>query len=89
MTTEPTGPYDESHWQPIETAPKDGTRILLYYPDYERKVWIGHYYNTERYEFGKLDSKSEGWAIGHGTFDSMFNNHPPTHWTALPKPPAR
>lgn len=70
----------------IETAPKDGTHLLLWYPEYHRKVWVGHYYSTETYEHGKLKRKSEGWHNGADTF-SLVKECQPTHWMALPLPP--
>jgi len=40
-------------WQPIETAPKDGTTVMLYAPDsvrYSSKgIYVGHWEDTESY----------------------------------------
>jgi hypothetical protein len=38
-------------WKPIETAPKDGTRIILLVNNYA----IEAHYNSERYYESKLD----------------------------------
>lgn len=64
-----------NEWQYIETAPKDGSDILLYeksscFPE----VWVGHYtiYNDE-----------PTWTDGD---DSLVNTNP-THWMSIPKPP--
>lgn len=75
-----------SEWELIETAPKDGTYVLLYYPEYHKKVWVGNYYNTEHHEHGKLISKREGWRIGT---DLIFRikESSPTHWMSIPPPP--
>jgi len=73
-------------WQPIETAPKDGTQILLYVPVLKRPVRSGHYYQSELYKHGKLESKSEGWTI-YGDYFVTIDRTPPTHWMALPLPP--
>jgi len=60
-------------WQPIETAPKDGTAILLYAPSEVgrgRTVWPGCY----------VESYAEWLQIGGGFVD-------PTHWRPMPDPP--
>ena len=74
-------------WSPIETAPKDGTNVLLYYPGYSRKEWIGRYYKNETYSHGVLTRKSEGWHNGADTLLGMVKECDPTHWMPLPSPP--
>lgn len=65
-----------NEWQPIETAPKDGTEIDLWaggfrFPDskYYKDAW--------RY-WGPDDYDSQEW---------VKIIHPVTHWMPLPKPP--
>lgn len=71
----------ESPWQPIETAPTDGTEVLLYrakktssknaiWPNVTIKARLssGHYRN--------------GWLWGGHVRDTD-----PTHWMPLPAPP--
>ncbi|MGY3359715.1 hypothetical protein ACVWZK_006378 [Bradyrhizobium sp. GM0.4] len=60
-------------WQPIETAPKDGTPVLLGFPGYFHAMH-GHH---EDGVWGQLDS------------DFGFEHLPtqPTHWMPLPAPP--
>lgn len=60
-----------SEWQPIKTAPKDGTKVLVA----EGKIWMAvawfwpcHMYWTEVAASGM-----------------KLNN--PTHWMPLPEPP--
>jgi len=67
-----------SEWMPIETAPRDGTRLLL--AD-ETHVAIGHRGRTllaadEPYlePFDFWDMECDDW-------------FPPTHWQAIPPPP--
>ena len=62
------------NWRPIETAPKDGTPVLLGFPGYLHAMH-GHY---EDGIWGQLDS------------DFGFEHLPtqPTHWMPLPAPPA-
>jgi hypothetical protein len=65
-------------WQPIKTAPKDGTNVLLV----NRKgniasgLWQG-------------EGSSMGWWLRGGNRpNTFFNDHfGPTHWQPLPKPP--
>jgi hypothetical protein len=57
-------------WQPIETAPKDGTRILLFRQDYEETIAVCYY--SENWNF---------WKIVLGNFWAN-----PTHWMPLPPP---
>lgn len=75
-------------WSPIETAPKDGTHVLLHYPEYHQKVWVGHYFSTETHSFGKLKSKSEGWHIGADILCGFVKECHPTHWMPLPSLPS-
>ena len=59
-------------WQPIETAPRDGTRILLYFPamDKGERIFAGPFAHGM-------------WQIG-----VWFARPPnPTHWQPLPPPP--
>lgn len=60
-------------WQPIETAPKDGTRILSY-SDQEGVQCISWWRDG--------DTSWSEWCSpdGYTVFD-------PTHWMPLPEPP--
>lgn len=65
-----------SEWLPIETAPKDGTQVLLYHRRYGtiRGAWR----NTG-------DEYGECWA---GTYMMPgLTEIQPTHWQPLPQPP--
>lgn len=65
-------------WQPIETAPKDGTNVLLVNRKGNMAVglWNGR---------GVL----EGWWLRGGSYPDVFFNdhHGPTHWMPLPEAP--
>ena len=70
-----------SEWQPIETAPKDGTWVLLYSPDNEPSVatccWESLNYNwAPQWVWG-----SKQRADFRGGFYGA------THWMPLPEPP--
>lgn len=72
-------------WQPIETAPKDGTDVLLFFPTYKRQVHVGHYNIRETFTHGKLDSRSEGWITG--LIWGIGDQAEPSHWMAIPAGP--
>jgi hypothetical protein len=66
-----------SEWQPIETAPRDATRILGWSIDDVRAVWW--------WESHWLDGRDRG---GWMTDDSeYYERTEPTHWHPLPDPP--
>lgn len=72
-----------SAWQPIETAPKDGLKVLVYDESFglPQKAWFGKDQFNEEYE---------GWLFGDGDDYSCgmyFTPINPTHWMPLPKPP--
>lgn len=63
-----------SKWQPIETAPKDGRRIIIGYDDVVAIVkWEGSGWCENDYD-----------NLWHGP-DMFFGG--PTHWQPLPPPP--
>lgn len=70
-----------SEWQPIATAPRDGTRVLL--------CWNGHvvcgHWDYDRYA-------AQPRPYWHTDYESIYGrrmtrNTPPTHWQPLPEPP--
>lgn len=64
-------------WQPIETAPKDGTAILAWpvaYGDVEIVSWLGR---------RKLDGI---WSVKHLSLRAC-ERVAPTHWKPLDAPP--
>lgn len=69
-------------WQPIETAPRDGTSILIFCP----------HYGISRVEYRK--SRSGDWRILSDDYMTAFDssgddvwNDTATHWMPLPAPP--
>lgn len=67
-------------WQPIETAPRDGTRVLTV-----RKTSMGHYRPRTAYwcqRYGAGITGASGWkcALGHHWIYPDF-------WMPLPEPP--
>lgn len=62
-----------SKWQPIETAPKDGTQFI---------AWISHYYQ------GKGGHALVLWLPSkNGWHDASARRVQPTHWHPLPEAP--
>jgi len=76
------------NWQPIETAPKDGTRIL---------VCGGTYYCTDDYDdkgyplnhvrIANWDKHDARWFSGDASAHDVFYIARPTYWQHLPEPP--
>jgi hypothetical protein len=72
-----------SEWKPIESAPKDGTLILLYCPDDEPCIVVGNYYRDEEMD-------GEWWLYADELLtDACPEGAKPTHWMPLPPPPDR
>lgn len=78
-----------SSWQPIETAPKDGTHVMLFWPNIPAGI-----------KSLKSTSKATGISVGwyeasehgvgfmsEGDFAVPINQHDCTHWMPLPEPP--
>jgi hypothetical protein len=65
-------------WQPIETAPKDGTTVIVYDPAYAQPVVPGAWDSEEEAEGGQT------WRASDAEWDRLN----PTHWMPLPAPPA-
>lgn len=72
-----------SEWRPIETAPKDGTTILVY-RFYAPFGW--HVMGYARWS--EIGDRISGW-LSYGFSDPPGNLGlgAPTHWHPLPSPP--
>lgn len=60
-------------WEPIETAPKDGSQVPVWNPD--------NYYGCWPF-MGEWDVRSQTWRI-HIDGQIIY----PTHWLRIPEPP--
>lgn len=69
------------NWQPIETAPKDGTVIDLWVPDAKNAKYSAH-----RIPSCKWDDK-KGWVLDLIPIKISSLTDAPTHWMPLPEPP--
>lgn len=64
-------------WQPIETAPKNGTEVLVCRAYEDETVYaVAHYEGHEWRDMGDI-----GWGGMTG------DDNQPTHWQPLPEPP--
>ncbi len=64
-------------WQPISTAPKDGTHIFLYEP-----------YDHPCVAFYVTSPEWSGWMFADELLADVKPEGPePTHWMPLPPPP--
>ena len=60
-----------SQWQPIETAPKDGTDVVVYLANNRPPIVAGYFKETNE------------WLA----YDEPMNTVFPTHWMPLPPAP--
>jgi hypothetical protein len=73
------------NWQPIETAPKDGTQILI--ADGKHVTisrWYVHYMNGEPDPYRKPEWEQAEMCGGMGGYYGPLQ---PTHWMPLPTTP--
>lgn len=63
-------------WRPIETAPRDGTRIIVYRPKFD-----GDYIPQVGWDFWMTKGLLEP------TWGKSRKDVPPTHWMPFPEPP--
>jgi len=85
-------PHVGDEWQPIETAPKDGTRVLLYFVPNEivapKKAKIAVGYNKKcQWQDGTGKKIGEPFNLWHSDEDLGGLSYAPTHWKPLPTPP--
>jgi hypothetical protein len=75
-------------WQPIRTAPRDGTWVILYDPAFkgEMPVSVGSYMTADdRDTKGRF--KRGDWHLFE--WDGLPSFSSPTHWMPLPAPPPK
>ena len=86
-----------SEWQPIESAPKDGTRILVVWPG--DTIGVAWWKTNPRLD-REMDAKEAeavaafGWQASYFSdsdemddYDTSIPSAQPTHWMPLPAPP--
>lgn len=71
---------ERAQWQPIDSAPKDGTSVLLWAKDlrFPGRMCVAQY----------ITDDIEWWHVTDGKFGPWPLRGPsPTHWMPLPEPP--
>lgn len=76
-------------WRPIETAPKDGTRVLISLPDWPLREL--HRRLDGSYQRGRavIEARWDGHAWGDPVYWEWrvdVRGAQPTHWMPLPPP---
>lgn len=80
LASSPSSAPAESGWQPIETAPKDGTQIVLLW---DGKVVVGHWFRGESVWSGP----AQNWIKDQWGLNSVAYRSAPTLWQPLPAAP--
>lgn len=76
-----------NQWQPIETAPKDGTRIITLVCGFKPTIgWWGEngWTNDQAEATERLIDIADWLVVDDGT-----SGYSPTHWMPLPPPPKK
>lgn len=77
----------KSEWQPIETAPKDGTSVLIIGAAWREPVisrWYVHYLHGKPDPRRPPEWEQQDMCGGFGSYNGPIH---PTHWMPLPEPP--
>lgn len=80
-------------WQPIETAPKDGTEVLAWRED--AGIFLARWTSPEEFctsdeleALSEADAAQEDWFAADFVQGSRLDDGlVPTHWMPLPDPP--
>lgn len=75
---------DNDEWQPIETAPKDGTPILVFGKP-QKHPNLESWYDGSAIFTAEWDAIDESFCILGGDWLGPFID--PSHWMPLPAPP--
>lgn len=74
-------------WQPIETAPKDNSPVIIAVPTKDRDDWIvGEAYFDAEHDDDWYWAGT-GYGDYHGGPISEMNHHMPSFWQPMPEPP--
>ncbi len=67
-------------WQPIETVPRDGRKILV----------LGGFFDTDDQCYGMENNEETGYPVNAYKYGFVIDGGyiaNPTHWMPLPEPP--
>lgn len=65
-------------WQPIETAPRDGSHILMWFDPFPA---VGYWAECDEMEKGGF------WCPSENLISDVVGEYQSTHWQPLPPPP--
>jgi hypothetical protein len=76
-------------WQPIETAPKDRTAVIVAAPTMDQDGYIvgEAYFDPGRNNLGDWWWAGTDYGDYHSGPMSDLDHRQPTHWMPLPEPP--
>lgn len=74
------------NWQPIESAPKDGTWVLLTGFKFGKEKCISHWYVVGMWDYISHKRPEMGARWFYGQKDLQYVREP-THWAYLPEMP--
>lgn len=73
------------NWQPIDTAPKDGTEVLLTWMEKDKPADILRMVWDQNRENGLFPGVVGMWATREGSYTWCdAHGYGPTHWAPLP-----
>jgi hypothetical protein len=72
-------------WQPIETAPKDGTKILVW--THHDQVEVSEWYETKGDSYEAVEGSDLFRLIIGKVYYEGWNSNTPTHWMPIPDGP--
>lgn len=72
-------------WQPISTAPRDGTSILVW--THHDEVEVSSWYQTKGDTYEPIPGTEAYSLVKDKVFYEGWNSNTPTHWMPLPAPP--
>lgn len=80
-------------WQPISTAPRDGSYIIAGRFDRDALIWVTHTHwetaTSAAESDGLTAAQADDYETGWQCPDPLDGTCGPTHWMPLPQPPVQ